>query len=1055
MISSLRGCRLLLFLLVLSALTTAAFSQENRGSILGLVTDQASAKVSGARIRVTNLDTGIATSAATDQTGNYSVPFLPPGNYRVEVEVPGFATAANPSIALSAEQALRLDFSMQVGNIQQVISVTAQSPMLETASTSTGQTVGTKSIESLPLLSRNLASVALLGTGMQPSQNGISGVLSAILTNGATVTANGIRDSANQYTIDAANVNVGLYNYPSFVPVPDAVQEFTVQTGNYSAEYGQLAGAHVNYVLKSGTNSFHGNAFEYLQNNDLNARNYFSPSVPVLRQNQFGFVFGGPIKRNKTFFLVSYQGLRHFTDTYVQSVVITSNQRTGNLSLNTDGSQASPFIDPATGLPFVNNQIPSSRITPQAIAALMFDPAPSQTGAVNYAGFVNQPENGDGGLVKVDHSFGDRDQLSGRFLINDSSQTNLTGFAVPFSYLVTPLLAKNIALIETHAFSPATVLSTQASWNRQTLNQTYPQTPSDLDSRKVFDMVIPSDIAPGSPLNAYPYFAVSGYTPIGEYGNNPLFQRDQNYQIASELATSKGKHNLKFGFEVDRYRSYRFVNDETNGQQTFSPTNPAGSGNALADFLLGLPSSSQVATVPITVDLRRSAVDLYATDKWSITPKLTVEFGVRYEVDAPSNEHDGRISLFNFTPPGAFQTLSPGQELWHGDRDDFAPRLGITYGFTNKDVFRTSSGIYYSNSPQLNLTFAASNPPFISSYNFFAAAGSPLNSANAFPLGQAATGGVPSPFAIQTYQRTPAVYEWMFDLQHSFNSTLLLDVGYVGNRGVHFGRSVTQNVPLEGGPGSIQERRPLIDFGPVSSYQFDSFSTYNSLQARIEKRFSQGLSFLASYTFSKNLDLSSNELTGGTVIPTNLNFDYGPSDFDVRHNLTVSYVYDLPFGNGRRFMDTTGLVNEILGGWQLSGVTTLRSGFPFTVTYPGDVANVGLGTRPVRTCSGVGTNRSIQDWFNLSCFAAPAQYAFGNSGRGILSGPGYKNWDIGLMKSFPILWEHSIQFRAEFYNAFNNVNYGQPNSEVDTPGAGQITSASSARVGQFGLDYRF
>ena len=568
-------------------------------------------------------------------------------------------------------------------------------------------------------------------------------------------------------------------------------------------------------------------------------------------------------------------------------------------------------------------------------------------------------------------------------------------------------------------------------------------------------MVIPSSIGPGDPMNAYPYFTISGYTPIGQLGNSPLYQPDENYEIASDLAITTGKHALKFGFEVDRYRSARFVNDNTNGQLNFTPSNPAGSGNALGDFLLGLPASSAVALSPTTVDLRRTAVDLYAADKWSITPKLTLDLGLRYELNVPTNEHFGRISLFDFASPGSFQQLSPGDELWHGDLNNFAPRAGLAYRFTNNDVLRASGGIYYSNTPQLNLTFSASNPPFISSYNFFAAAGAPLVASNPFPLNQAIAGGVPSPNAIQQYQHTPAVYEWMVDEQHSFGPSMVFDVSYVGNRGVHFGRTVNLNVPLTPGPGSIQTRRPLPGYGPITYFQFDNFSTYNSLQMRFEKRFSHGLSLLASYTWSKNLDLDSNELLANTIIPNNLNIDYGPSDFDIRQNLTVSYVYDLPFGSGRQFLNSSGLLDEIVGGWQLSGVTTVHSGSPFTVGYPGDIANVGLGTRPVRTCNGKLSNAIIQDWFDLSCFAEPAQYAFGNSGRGILFGPGYRNWNIALMKSFRTFEKQALQFRAELFNAFNNVNFGQPNSTISTPGAGQITSAGSARIVQFGLKYSF
>lgn len=1043
----------LCLLLVVSS-TPDAYSQANQGNILGLVTDQTSSTVVGATVTVTNVATEVSTTAMTDTTGRFSVPFLPPGTYRVKVEAKGFKSVTNPSVSVHAQQSLSLDFTLQVGSVRQVVSVSAQSPLLQTSSSNTGQTVPNHVIQNLPLLNRNLLSIALIGTGMQPSQNGISHTLAVDLTGGVSVTADGLRDTANQYTIDGANVNIGLYNYPSFVPIPDAVQEFSVLTGNYSAEFGQYAGAHINYVLKSGTNAFHGSVFEYLQNNDLNARNYFSPTVPTLRQNQFGGVFGGPIRKNHAFFMVSYQGLRQFTSQFQQYVFVTQAQRNGDLSLENDGTPTPPFIDPETGLRFPGNQIPSARISQQAKAALALEPLPNQAGADNFATFASTPTNSDDGLVKVDDTLTAHDQLSGRFLIHDMTETDLTNFS-PLGDLLTPIRAKNIALIEIHTFSPTAVLSSRASWNRQTLSQVYPSVASDLDTRQMFNMVIPSNVAAGSRLNAYPYFNISGYTGIGTFGNSPLFQQDQNYEIASSLAVIKGNNNFQTGFELDRYRSTRFVNDNTNGQLNFAPTNPAGTGNALADFLLGLPTSSTVATSGISVDLRRSAIDLYITDKYSVTPRLTVEAGLRYELNTPVNEHNGRLSLFNFTAPGSFQQLKPGDKLWHGDLDNFAPRLGLTYRLTHSDVIRAGGGIYYSNSPQLNLTFAAANPPFISTFNFNSAVDAPLLSPNPFPLGQQVTGGVASPFYIEANQHTPAAYEWMVDVQHSVNPTLLLDLGYQGNRAVHFGRTMQLNVPLTPGPGAIQSRRPLPSFGSVSSYQFDSFSTYESLQARVDKRLSHGLSFLASYTWSKNLDVDSDELTGGTVIPTDLNFDYGPSDFDISQNLTLSYVYELPFGAGRRFLNTRGIVNEVIGGWQLSGVTTFRSGFPFTVTYPGDVANVGLGTRPNRVCSGRMSNRSIHDWFNLSCFVAPPRYTFGDTKRGTLFGPGYKDWDMGLMKRFQTFRDQYLTFRAEFYNIFNNVNFGQPNATISTPGAGQITSAGPARIGQFGLDYHF
>ena len=1047
--------RLVVVLLLIGTATVTAFSQENGGSILGTVTDQATASIAGAAIRITDIDTGVSTSTLSNTTGSYAVSFLPQGNYRVEVTAKGFAHTVIPSVKLHVGDTLHLNFIIQVGKTQQTIAVTAETPMLQSASTSTGQTIESVSVKALPQLNLNTDSLALLGTGMQRSQNVISNVIANAATGGVTVTANGIRDSANQYTIDTANVNIGMYNYPAFVPISYTVQDVTVLAGNYSAEYGQYAGAHVNDTLKSGTNSFHGEAFEYLQNTAMNARNYFSPTVPTLRQNQFGGVLGGPIRRNKTFFMASYEGLRNFSNTYIQSVVLTAAQRNGNLSQSTGGSPVPPFNDPETGRPFPGNQIPSSRISPQAKAASLYDPLPNQSGAVNYATFVNEPQTSNATLIKIDNSFGSRDQLSGTYLNHNFTMTPLTGYAVPFAYFNLPITFNNIALIETHTFSPTAVLSTTVSWNLDHVDQLFPQNSSSLNTRQIFDMVIPSSIAPGNPVNAYPSFLIPGYTPIGEPGNNPLYQPDSNYQIASNMAVTKGKHILTFGFEMDRFRSSRLVNDNTNGVLSYQPTNPAGTGNAVADFLLGLPNNTGLGLLPIQVDLRRTAVDMYMADKWLVTQKLVIDAGIRYELNTPTNEHNGRISLFNFTAPGSFQTLAPGEGLWHGGLADFAPRLGLAYLFTKKDVIRTSGGIYYSTTPQLIYTFDAANPPFNTTYNFFASASAPLSSSNPFPLNQAAAGGVPSPMAIQNYQHAPAVYEWMLDFQHSFSPSTILDVGYVGNRGVHFGRDVALNIPLVPGPGPIQARRPLPNFGPVTKFQLDSFSTYESLQARLEKRFSHGLSFLASYTWSKNLDLWSNELGVDTVIPTNLNFDYGPSDFDVPQNFTLSYVYDLPFGIGRRFLNGAGIMDKILGGWELGGITTLRSGMPFTVTYPGDVANVGLGTRPVRICNGALKHPTIHDWFDLSCFVKPAQYTFGNSKRGILFGPGYKDWDVSLEKTFPTFKGQSFQLGGDFFNIFNNANFGQPNATIATPGEGEITSAGPSRFIQVSGVYEF
>ncbi len=1042
-----------LLLVMAGPLLSRVQAQENRGSILGTVADETGAPIANATVQSTNVATGLETTTHSDEYGDFNLPFLAPGDYRVEVDAKGFAKASNPSVTVHAQETQHLTFSLHIGSATEVVTVTSQAPLLETANTTTGQTLGTATVQNLPVNNENLLSETLLGPGMEPSQNSISAILQVTLTNGVTVTANGLRDSSNQYTIDGANMNIGIYNYPSYVPMPDAVEESNVVTGNYSAEYGQFAGAHVNYVLRSGANSFHGNAWEYLENTDLNARNFFTRTgpKPTLRQNQFGGLFAGPIRKNSTFFMVAYEGLRNFTDSILSQNTITTAERMGTLP--------SAATDPTTGLPFPGNQIPMGRITATATAAMALDPLPNQNPAVNggndFGYLIPTPRDDDEGVAKVDQSFGQHDQLSGRYIIRNLYVDKLSYTVGALDLIQAPILTRNLAFIETHVLSPTAVIASRIAFNREHNENLYPEVPPGTNMNTLFSINNPYYPGANSLMNAYPLFTITNFTDIGLDGGAPLIQPDQNYEVASDVSVTRGKHSLKMGFELDRYRSDRQVNDNTNGILNFTNTNPAGTGNALADFLLGLPASTQVATLPVVIDLRRTATNLYIADQWLASPKLTVELGLRYELYAPANEHNGRVSLFNFTPPGGFQQIAPGQALWDSDLRDFAPRLGINYRFMPSTVVRTFSGIFYSNPPTLALTTLASNPPFITSYTFNAAAGNPLNSSSPFPAGQAAVGGVPAPITVQQNRRTPTVYEWMLDIQHSFSPSLLLDVGYVGNRAIHLGREMGLNVPLTPGPGAIQARRPLPNFGQANSIQYDAISNYNALQARLEKHFTNDFAFLVSYTWSKNLDQASNENSGGTVIPTNLNFDYGPSDFDIPQNLTASYIYDLPFGHGQRFMNRKGALDEAFGGWQFSGITTLRSGFPNTITWPGDVANVGLGTRPVRTCNGKLSNRSYQNWYNTACFVAPAQYTFGNSNRGIIQGPGYKDWDMALMKAFPTFHEQNLQFRFEFFDVFNNVNFGQPGDTANTSTAGMISSASAGRQGQMALEYRF
>lgn len=1070
------------------------FSQEHLGSIQGIVTDQQGGAVPSATVTVANQATGVVNTTKTDSTGNFGIPFLVPGTYRVSVDAPGFSTSVNQNVVLDAQETRRLDFLLQVGTTKQEVMVTSAAPLLQTDTTALQGSITTSVLLELPLVNQNAASVVMLLPGMSNTNNFYGNQVGGFLAGSGPAgpvspAANGIRDSAASYTADGANINAGMYNYLSANPAEDAVQEVSIQTGNYSAEYGAYAGVHVNFALKSGTNSFHGSGWEFLERTGLNARNFFSPTVAPLHQDQFGGSVGGPIRKDKTFFFGSYQGFRSSSSSHIDQTVLTTTERTGDLSADVNGNPIPVFNDPTTGQPFplVNgkpNQIPMNRISPTALAAIsILEPTPNSPGPNNWQENLTFPSPYNQETVKIDNVFNQKDTLSGRYWETKSTLYLGGGTAGNIGNNIIPVDTYCFGLTETHTLSPLAVLASRFSFNRNTEAELYNQFKQTIDTRALFSMNIPSSIGPGDIMNTYPLFTVPGYTLMGTTGNIPLAsQPDENYEIASTLNLIKGKHSMNIGYEVYRLRSGRLVNDNTNGEMSFAAGNPNGSGNALADFLLGLPDSSTIALAPIVADMRHTMVDLFIADKWRVTSKLTVEAGIRYEMDLPLNEHWGRFPVFNFSPaPGSFTQLAPGEGIWQVSMRNWAPRLGINYQLSSRDVIRSAFGTFYDFPPELEMTFKGANPPYITTYNFQSAPGAPLTSQNAFPIGQALSGGVVSPQAFQTNVKIPRVNQWSFDLQHSFNPNLMLDVGYIGNRAYDFGRSLTLNTPLTPGTpcpiagpipgctpqGDIQERRPLPNWGPVSYYGFSSVSTYEALQVKLEKRFSYGLSLLGSYTWSKTLDMSSDELLGYTYIPTALNSYYGPSDMDEPSNLRLAYVYKLPVGRGQHWAISSRAADLALGGWEITGTTTYHSGFPFDVTYSDStINNVGLGEFPDRVCNGKLSNRTIQEWFNPACFVSPIpsnlqgvySYGFfGNSPHGPLRGPHLVDFDLGLMKDFTTYEKQYLQFRIEAYNAFNHANFGQPASTVG-PGitnAGLISSAGPARFMSIGFKYYF
>jgi hypothetical protein len=1040
---------------------SVGLSQETVGSIIGRVTDTSGSVVGGAEIRVVNTGTGVESKTTSNDVGNYLVSSLPPGTYRLSADHAGFKRVEIPAIVLEIQQQARADIRLDVGEVHETVSVTAPPPQLITDDATLGEVIDNKTVVEIPILDRNMAELALLSAGVvNGTNNSTNTTVADAFTGGIAISANGMRPSSNQFSIDGGNANIGLYNYPSLLPMPDAVGEFKVRTGAYSAEYGGFGGAHIDYSLKSGTNQFHGGLWEFLSNDALNARNAFAVGPkPVFRQNQFGGILSGPVVHNKTFFMYSYQGLRRSDQRVGQGNVPTEAQRSGDLRFAAGGGAIRPFNDPLSGRPFPNNLIPASRISPTMAEVLKFYPMPNQIGTPNYVSYEGVPNNNNMVLTKVDHYFG-QDRVSAHYAIQNIGFVQTPALIRDFG-LFSSTRAQNAAISGTHIFSPATIADMRLSWDRHFLYNTTPRNTKDnsYDARSALHMVIPSSAGPGNIENGVPYIQSASFAVVGDVTNgSPLIQPDEVYQFAAGLTSVRSRHNLKFGTDLRHTRSARFRTQNTAGALTFAANNPAGTGYDVADILLGLPSSTRITTNPITVDMRQWRTDFYALDNWTVTPKLTLNLGLRYEFNFPLTETGGRMPLFSFNPPGGFSVAKPGQAMFDPDYNDFAPRFGLAYRALPGTVVRAGYGIFYSGPKLLGMDNLAINPPLVTLYTFTASAAAPLSASNPFPIESYTAGGVASPYVLQRNVPTPYVQTWSFNVQQRLPKNIVLEVGYVGNLALHMLRTVQLNVPAPG-PGAIQPRRPLPDWGQVTYIQGDAISNYHGLLTRFERRFAGGLSIHGTYTFARAIDLSGDEQLGGTIDPSNLNRDRSLSDFFQKQRLSLSYVFELPFGPGKPLLNSGGPVGQVVRGWQVSGVSTFMSGVPLTVGTNATPANIGLtgaSNRPNRLCDGnLDGGGTTRQWFDTSCFVLPPQFTIGNSGRNIIIGPGSANWNVGMSRRFRLYERHALFFRAEMFNAVNHVNLGNPQAVVGAANIGQILRSGPARRVQMALKYNF
>ena len=1074
-------------------------AQVDTATISGLVRDQAGAVIPGARVVVLNTGTNQEVVAATGELGLYTVPQLKIGTYQVAVSHAGFKTEVRKGIVLNVQQVARVDFMLQIGDVRESVAVTAEAALIETGSASLGQVVYERVIKDLPLNGRNFLQLAKLSTGVLEPARGDRAAGSG------SFSANGVRSTMNSFLLDGVDNNarqVDQQNASNVViqPSVDAVQEFRVETSAYSAEFGQSAGAVINASIKSGTNAFHGTAFEFQRNDNVNARNFFSLSTapkPFLLMNQFGGTLGGPVLRDRTFFFGSYEGTRELRGRTAVRTLPSAALRSGNFA----GDR--PIFDPATVRPnpagsgfvrgpFAGNVIPAGRIDPVAVKIGSLLPAPNIPGATNnYSLSPNDRDSREQIDSRVDHKLSDRSSLFGRYSFMDQDihtpgvlPLPLVGSGNKNDGSFVKRRANMAALGHSFILNPASLHDLRIGWNR--IRDDLTGLPGTLSARDAGFKNIPQDPR----VSGLPQIGISGFTAVGEAAFIPNLKISEIGSLNDSLALIRGSHSLKMGANLRWLRNAWTISGQARGQFNLSgvftqnPLSRATSGSGYADFLLGLPASSSLSNIT-PGDIRNYSYAFYVQDDWKITPRLTFLAGLRWEVfTQPIERHDqqanflpeqGRLvyardQIPDSMPPALVMQQPRGlatRSIVRNDYNNLAPRLGLTYTLTRKTVLRTGAGVFYGDHPFIGaLNRLPSQPPYRMVTSYPTDQVYPvITFASGFPQDALAVTEKNFP-NLQVINWDPDfpqnyVYHWSFNIQHD-TPWFLVDAGYSGAKGTQQTVEWDLNSP-RAGPGSVASRRPFPANGTIMHLQPMGNSTYHAFLLRLERRFANGFGFLTSYTVSKSLDWGGDELPSGDRAyrdVTNIRLDRGPALFDMRQRLVTSFLWDLPFGSDRRYGFGAGVLNVILGNWQLNGITTLRTGSPFTPSIGFSSANTGH-SRPDRIADGrlPAEQRSIQRWFDKSAFKAAQPYLFGNAGRNILYSPGAVNVDGSLFKRFRLPWlgeAGELQTRLEAFNLFNTPHFGYPNDRVDLPQGGTITGLrGTMRELQFGAKIIF
>ncbi|MBZ5527659.1 MAG: carboxypeptidase-like regulatory domain-containing protein [Acidobacteriia bacterium] len=1147
------------FIAVLAAvvlLAAPAQAQKTTGTILGTVMDPSGGAVAGAQVTAKNTATSFERSASTDSSGYYRIDLLPAGSYTVSVEKPGFKRQVLTGIILQIDQDARIDTSMQLGEVSQQIEVSSAPPLADTTTATIGDVIENRRIVNLPLNGRNFQQLALLTAGTASGQQGGTQDFFGTAAGSIGFVVNGGRDDQNNFLVDGINVIDHYFNSLTLTPSIDAIQEFKVLQNSYSAEAGMFGSGQINITTKSGANDIHGSAFEFLRNHNLDSKNFFDlpgRNKPAFHQNSFGFSLGGPVKKDKTFWFVTYEGLRVRQAQTVLSSLLTADQRNGLFTgLNaclTDPNPADPsgpFVcSGGPGAGTFQTQIPVGRFGPVANAMLAdFFPVPNlypNTPGLNNVSVDKRTEDRDQFVARFDHRLNDKHSLFARYIWARSDQSfpfgkNILTFdPAPPPGFPTPVPDKsqNMALGVTSSLRTNLLNELRLGWNfydgkRLAGNSVnFPQTVLGLPAGP-FTNIAPTDLG-------YPAFHLAGISQFGDSDVfNPLFRKDRVLQVSDNLIWTRGRHSMKFGGDIRDVRLDTLSNFFTRGFPNFDGVSLTGS--FIADFLLDRPFFNVRTIGDTTGNFVTHLWGMYANDEWRATSRLTMTLGVRYEIFPPIYEKNNRIAVYDAAsqsiiipgstlpasvtdPTGIAQTynlllsfygmppvkyvtgdsLGLGRSITKTDFKRIAPRIGLAYDLTGngKTVIRAAFGIFNALRDYSASSDSRNMPPFalqMLALDFGRFGGPAMHYSDVYqgfapglpPVGNLPAGG------IGPQVNMPIGYseQYTLNLQHQIGQNFSIEAAYVGVTGINLNRLTSSNqIHLSGPLAGLHDN---AQFGTFIQEASGATSSYHGGFVRAEKRMSQGLAFVASYTFSKSIDTVSSARENGGA-PTReqdafcLKCDRGLSNFDIRNRFVASFTYDLPFGPGHTYMhDVSGAMAKLLGGWQAGGIVTLQGGQPFTPQYPGGSSSIRF-PRPSQDGSGnlPAGQRDPSQWFDPNVYYAPAAIApfgeasAGNSGRNTLIGPSYKDVDFNLQKDTAIGERLKVQFRAELFNLFNHPNFNLPDrvfsptpgcdpgvvgSLLDPPNAtcrnsnpnfGKITSARLPRVVQFGLKFTF